>query len=174
MRQTHVNALAERYSQDRVKQASSHMKSIFDEAAGQQFLIGDPNRKMRIPKNLRPKDNPGLSWNEIGSIQAMTVRRDRLLPMLNPTDALLRGELFALRWRFVEPDGLYGAGGRLAACVEARAMGQGRSPRSGRCRQRAGSKLSFPAGFAPAALPIWPAPNLRARVRCWNRRPARH
>jgi hypothetical protein len=34
--QTHLNSLAERYSQDRVKQARSYLKSIFDEAIEQE------------------------------------------------------------------------------------------------------------------------------------------
>jgi hypothetical protein len=34
-----LNDLAERYSQDRVKQARSYLKSIFDEAIEQEFLV---------------------------------------------------------------------------------------------------------------------------------------
>ena len=34
--QTHLNRLAEHYSQDRVKQARSYLKSIFDEAIEQE------------------------------------------------------------------------------------------------------------------------------------------
>lgn len=37
--QTHLNSLAERYSQDRVKQARSYLKSIFEEAIEQEFLV---------------------------------------------------------------------------------------------------------------------------------------
>jgi hypothetical protein len=40
--QTHLNSLAERYSQDRVKQARSYLKSIFDEVVEQEFLLKDP------------------------------------------------------------------------------------------------------------------------------------
>ena len=56
MLQTHLNALAKRLSQDRVKQARSYLKSIFDEAIEEEFLIKDPTRKLKIPKNLRPID----------------------------------------------------------------------------------------------------------------------
>jgi hypothetical protein len=50
--QTHLNG---RYSQDRVKHARPYIKSIFDEAIEQEFLLRDPARKLKIPKNLRPK-----------------------------------------------------------------------------------------------------------------------
>jgi integrase len=99
MLQTHVNDLAEQYSQDRVKQARSYLKSIFDEAIEQEFLIKDPSRKLKIPKNLRPKDNQVLSWEQLWLVLAKTAKRDRLLLMLDMTDALRPSELFALRWR---------------------------------------------------------------------------
>jgi integrase len=99
MLQTHVNDLAERYSQDRVKQARSYLKSIFDEAIEQEFLIKDPTRKLKIPKNLRPKDKRVLTWEQMWSILARTARRNRLLLMLDMTEALRPSELFALRWR---------------------------------------------------------------------------
>jgi integrase len=96
--QTHVNDLARRYSQDRVKQARSYLKSIFDEAIEQEFLVKDPTRKLKIPKNLRPKDKQILTWEQLRSILALAARRDRLLLMLDMTDALRPSELFALRW----------------------------------------------------------------------------
>jgi integrase len=99
MLQTHVNGLALRYSQDRVKQARSYLKSIFDEAIEQEFLVMDPTRKLKIPKNLRPKDKRILSWEQMWSILAKTARKDRLLLMLDMTAALRPSELFALRWR---------------------------------------------------------------------------
>jgi integrase len=96
--QTHLNSLAERYSQDRVKQARSYLKSIFDEVVEQEFLLKDPSRKLRIPKNLRPKDKQVLSWEQLWLILANAGRRDRLLLMLDMTEALRPSELFALRW----------------------------------------------------------------------------
>lgn len=86
--QTHVNGLAERYSQDRVKQARSYLKSIFDEALEQEFLVKDPTRKLKTPKNLRSKDKTVLSWEQIWVILANTERRDHLLLMLDVTEAL--------------------------------------------------------------------------------------
>jgi integrase len=99
MLQTHVNELAERYSQDRVKQARSYLKSIFEEAIEQEFLVKDPTRKLKISKNLRPKDKQVLSWAQLWLVLANTERRDRLLLMLDMTEALRPSELFALRWR---------------------------------------------------------------------------
>src|SRR5260370_1554809 len=99
MLQTHLNDLAERYSQDRVKQARSYLKSIFDEAIEQEYLVKDPTRKLRIPRNLRPKDKQVLSWEQLWLILANANRRDRLLLALDMTEALRPSELFALRWR---------------------------------------------------------------------------
>ena len=97
--QTHLNHLARNYCQDRVKQARSYLKSIFDEAIEQEFLVKDPARKLKIPKNLRPKDKQILSWEQLRAVLAKATRRDRLLLMLDMTDALRPSELFAIRWR---------------------------------------------------------------------------
>ena len=97
--QTHVNHLARTYCQDRVKQARSYLKSIFDEAIEQEFLVKDPTRTLKIPKNLRPKDKQILTWDQMGAILATAKRRDRLILMLDMTDALRPSELFALRWK---------------------------------------------------------------------------
>ncbi|WP_213806597.1 site-specific integrase [Granulicella sp. dw_53] len=97
--QTHLNALAERYCQDRVKQDRSYLKSIFDEAIEQEYLTKDPTRKLKTPKNLRPKDKQVLSWEQLWSILEIASRRDRLLLALDMTEALRPSELFALRWR---------------------------------------------------------------------------
>ncbi len=97
--QTHVNHLARTYCQDRVKQARSYLKSIFDEAIEQEFLVKDPTRTLKIPKNLRPKDKQILTWEQMGAILARAKRRDQLILMLDMTDALRPSELFALRWR---------------------------------------------------------------------------
>ena len=97
--QTHVNHLARTYCQDRVKQARSYLKSIFDEVIEQEFLVKDPTRTLKIPKNLRPKDKQILTWEQMRAILAKAARRDRLILMLDITDALRPSELFALRWQ---------------------------------------------------------------------------
>jgi len=100
--QTHVNHLARTYCQDRVKQARSYLKSIFDEAIEQEFLVKDPTRTLKIPKNLRPKGKQILTWEQMGAIVASASRRDRLILMLDMTDALRPSELFALRWQSLD------------------------------------------------------------------------
>lgn len=97
--QTHLNSFAGRYSQDRVKQARSYLKSIFDEAIEQEFLMKDPSRKLRIPRNLRPKDKRILTWEQLGAATARAEQRDGLILLLEMTEALRPSELFAIRWR---------------------------------------------------------------------------
>ena len=64
----------------------------------QEFLVKAPSRKLKIPKNLRPKDKQVLTWDQLRAILATAARRDRLLLMLGMTEALRPSELFALRW----------------------------------------------------------------------------
>jgi integrase len=97
--QTHVNHLARTYCQDRVKQARSYLKSIFDEAIEQEFLVKDPTRTLKIPKNLRPKDKQILTWEQLRAVLDAASQRDRILLMLDMTDALRPSELFAFRWK---------------------------------------------------------------------------
>ena len=85
--------------QDRVKQARSYLMSIFDEAIEQEFLLKDPSRKLKVPKNLRPKDKQVLTWEQIWGALRHLGRRDRLILTLDLTEALRPSELFALRWR---------------------------------------------------------------------------
>jgi len=54
---------------------------------------------VKIPKNLRPKDKRILTWEQLRAVLEKATRRDRLLLMLDMTDALRPSELFALRWR---------------------------------------------------------------------------
>jgi len=97
--QTHLNHLARTYCQDRVKQARSYLKSIFGEAIEQEFLVKDPTRTLKIPKNLRPKDKQILTWEQLRTVLEAASRRDRILLMLDMTDALRPSELFAFRWK---------------------------------------------------------------------------
>jgi integrase len=99
MLQTHLNNLATRLSQDRVKHARSYLKSIFDEAIGQDFLLNDPTRKLKVPNRLWPKDKQVLTWGQLREALQKCSQRDRALLMLDMTSALRPSELFALRWR---------------------------------------------------------------------------
>lgn len=97
--QTHLNNLATGCPRDRVKHARSCLKSIFDEAISQEFLLTDPTRKLKVPNHLRPKDKQVLSWEKMREALQKSSRHDRVLLMLDMTGALRPSELFALRWR---------------------------------------------------------------------------
>lgn len=75
------------------------MKSIFAEAVEQDFLLKDPTRGIKIPRNLRQKDKTTLTWHQLRAVLAGVATRDRMLLTLEMTDALRPSELFALRWR---------------------------------------------------------------------------
>ncbi len=82
-----------------MKHARSYLRSIFDEAIDQKFLVKDPTRTLKIPKNLRPKDKQILTWEQLRAVLEASLRRDRVLLMLDMTDALRPSELFAFRWK---------------------------------------------------------------------------
>ena len=63
--QKHLKHLATFLSEDRVKHARSYMKSIFAEAVEQDFLLKDPTRGIKIPRNLREKDKTTLTWHQL-------------------------------------------------------------------------------------------------------------
>ena len=67
-------------------------------------MVKDPTRKLKIPKNLRPKDKQVLTWDQLRAILATAARRYRVLLMLDMTDALRPSELFALRWLSVDDE----------------------------------------------------------------------
>jgi integrase len=75
------------------------MKSIFAEAVEQDFLLKDPTRGIKIPRNLREKDKTTLTWHQLRAVLAGVATRDGMLLTLEMTDALRPSELFALRWR---------------------------------------------------------------------------
>ena len=97
--QKHLKHLATFLSEDRVKHARSYLKSIFAEAVEQDFLLKDPTRGIKVPRNLREKDKTTLTWHQLRAVLASVTTRDRMLLTLEMTDALRPSELFALRWR---------------------------------------------------------------------------
>ena len=68
--QKHLKHLATFLSEDRVKHARSYMKSIFAEAVEQDFLLKDPTRGIKIPRNLRQKDKTTLTWHQLRVVLA--------------------------------------------------------------------------------------------------------
>jgi hypothetical protein len=59
--QTHLNDLAKRLSEGRVKHARFYLKAIFEEAIDQDFVTKNPARKLALPKQLRPVDRTTLT-----------------------------------------------------------------------------------------------------------------
>src|ERR1700693_923728 len=66
----HSDVLATFLSEDRVKHARSYMKSIFAEAVEQDFLLKDPTRGIKVPRNLREKDKTTLTWHQLRAVLA--------------------------------------------------------------------------------------------------------
>lgn len=99
MLQTHLNDLAKRMSEGRVKHARFHLKAIFDEAIDQDFATKNPARKLALPKLLRAVDKTTLTWDQLRSVLASVSLRDRVLLTLDMTETFRPSELFALRWQ---------------------------------------------------------------------------
>ena len=96
--QTHLNDLAQRLSEGRVKHARFYLKAIFEEAIDQEFVAKNPARKLALPKQLRPVDRTTLTWDQLRSVLASVSLRDRVLLKLDMTETFRPSELFALRW----------------------------------------------------------------------------
>jgi integrase len=104
MLQTHLNDLAKRLSEGRVKHARFYLKAIFDEAIDQDFIQKNPARKLMLPKELRPVDKTNLSWDQLRLVLASVAVRDRILLTLDMTETFRPSELFALRWNGFDMD----------------------------------------------------------------------
>ena len=98
MLQTHLNQLAKKLSEGRVKHARFYLKTIFEEAIEQDFIQKNPARKLLLPKELRPADKTTLTWEQLRLVLASVSLRDRILLTLDMTETFRPSELFALRW----------------------------------------------------------------------------
>jgi integrase len=96
--QTHLNELARKVSEGRVKHARCYLKAIFEEAIEQGFLEKNPARKLVLPKQLRSVDKTTLTWDQLRLVLASVPLRDRVLLTLDMTETFRPSELFALRW----------------------------------------------------------------------------
>jgi integrase len=67
--------------------------------SSRSFQVEDPSRKLKTPRNLRPYDKQVLTWDQLRDILATAARRDRLLLMLDMTEALCPSKLFAPGWQ---------------------------------------------------------------------------
>lgn len=104
MLQTHLNDLARRISEGRVKHARLYLKAIFEEAIDQDFLTKNPARKLALPKQLRAVDKTTLTWDQLRLVLASVSLRDRVLLTLDMTETFRPSELFALRWEGFDMD----------------------------------------------------------------------
>jgi integrase len=104
MLQTHLNGLAKRLSDGRVKHSRFYLKAIFEEAIEQEFVTKNPARKLVLPKHLRAVDRTTLSWRQLRLVLASVALRDRILLTLDMTETFRPSELFALRWSGFDMD----------------------------------------------------------------------
>lgn len=102
--QLHLNKLAQTKSRDRVLQMRAYLRDIFVEAVDQNFLAKDPARKVKVPAQLRETDKTTLSWEQLRDALSRLSLRDRVLLELDMTNALRPSELFALRWKWLNPE----------------------------------------------------------------------
>jgi len=104
MLQTHLNALAKKWSEGRVKHARFYLKAIFEEAIEQEFAARNPARKLALPNHLRAVDRTTLTWDQLRLVLASVPLRDRILLTLDMTETFRPSELFALRWSGFDMD----------------------------------------------------------------------
>jgi hypothetical protein len=81
MLQTHLNDLAKRMSEGRVKHSRFYLKAIFEEAIDQDFATKNPARKLALPKQLRAVDKTTLTWDQLRSVVRIAHRRRSSFPM---------------------------------------------------------------------------------------------
>ena len=96
--QTHLNALAKKYSQSVVHKARTWVRATLEEAVEQEFLAKNPARKLTMPPT-RDTCKRYLTKAEYQRLLEELRGRDRLILRLFVLCAFRPGELFALRWR---------------------------------------------------------------------------
>ena len=96
--QTHLNALAKKYSQSVVHKARTWVRATLEEAVEQEFLAKNPARKLTMPPT-RDTCKRYLTKAEYQRLLEELRGRDRLILRLFVICAFRPGELFALRWR---------------------------------------------------------------------------
>ncbi len=95
--QTWLNQLAKTHSGSLVKHVRHFLRSIFDEAAEQDYVRKSPARLLRIPV-LKPVAKPFLTQPQIHKLLKTAKGVDKLLLRVMLVTALRPSELFALRW----------------------------------------------------------------------------
>jgi len=104
--QKHLNDLAKHYSESLVDKAYTYINAALEEAVDQDFLAKNPARKVEMPRTRKPARRH-IRLEEIQLLLSeMTKRsliRDRLILRTFIVTALRPGELFAVRWKDLEP-----------------------------------------------------------------------
>jgi hypothetical protein len=104
MLQTHLNAMAKKLSEGRVKHARFYLKAIFEEAIEQEFAARNPARKLALPNHFRTVDRTTLTSDQLRLVLASVPLRDRIVLTLDMTETFRPSELFALRWSGFDMD----------------------------------------------------------------------
>jgi integrase len=95
--QSWLNELAKKYSKSIIMHVRTFLKSICSEAVEQDYLIKDPSRHLKRPKNTKSTDTTVLTWEDLRRIFAALGERDRLIISIEGIAGLRPSELFALR-----------------------------------------------------------------------------
>jgi integrase len=104
--QTHLNELAKRYSESLVDKAYTYINAALEEAVDQDFLEKNPARKVEMPKTRKPAKRhirPEEIQLLLSELTKRSLIRDRLILRTFIVTALRPGELFAVRWKDLEP-----------------------------------------------------------------------
>ena len=97
-----LNQLAKTHSGSLVKHVRIFLRSIFAEAAEQDYVRKSPARLLRIPA-LKPVPKPFLNQQQIHKLLKAAHGAHRLLLRLVLVTALRPSELFALEWHNFDP-----------------------------------------------------------------------
>ncbi len=104
--QTHLNDLAKCYSESLVDKAYTYINAALEEAVDQDFLAKNPARKVEMPKTRKPAKRhirPEEIQLLLSELTKRSLIRDRLILRTFIVTALRPGELFAVRWKDLEP-----------------------------------------------------------------------
>jgi integrase len=104
--QKHLNDLAKGYSESLVDKAYTYINAALEEAVDQDFLAKNPARKVEMPRTRKPARRhirPEEIQLLLSEMTKRSLIRDRLILRTFIVTALRPGELFAVRWKDLEP-----------------------------------------------------------------------
>ncbi len=100
--QRHVNDAAKRFSRSTVTKMVTWLRATLAEAVEQGYLEKNPARRLVVPPT-KASCRRFLSLDEVRRLLGAMRGQDRIIVHMLLVCALRPGELFALRWRHVEP-----------------------------------------------------------------------